>query len=319
MKNQAILTISILINLAFFISSFRYTTIADAVSVNKTTEISMTEVMAKINRLECQVIEQENKIFHLNSVISSYKNNTKVIATYKVEAVVATETENIIEKENTINIVEAVETTETVVETKVTEEKLFFGQYKATTTTNSYDASLVDAIDDIYFKTVSEAKGIDNDRKDELTDYIVQMEKDLEEFTSFADFVHPEAIKAKKEQARIANAKTFKGKDVDLNTTTYYNVEELNSRLGAKLIDETFNGFCINLIVSDEVLPANHPIFTSFGKLKMEKTEDGQFRYFMDGFKSQKSANQHLETIILPRYSEAEVTFYKNGKRKSAF
>ena len=182
---------------------------------------------------------------------------------------------------------------------------------------SNYNLALIDKIDDIYFRSSNETGLVDEERKKELTDYIVEMEKDLEEFSAFSDFVHPDAVFDEKEQEKIEGATEFVNDEYDLTTSSYYNIRDIKKHLKAESIVNEFTGYAVNLVISNEALSAKNSIFNAFGGLKVEKTINGQYRYFIDNFKTKKGTKDYLEKIILPRFPDAAVVFYKKGQRKN--
>ena len=312
MKNKALLTIISFLNISFFVLSFS-STVEAPIKIDNT-EVLLSKILVEITKLNSNTagkISNEMEKSHLVKKLASVSNLNKIAS---LEEVVLSmdniEEEVIFNEEEFVSIVE-VKKEETILETKEIVSNVNV-ENKV-----SYNSALVDKIDDIYFESSNETRSIDEDRKDELTDYIVEMEKRLEEFSDFNDFVHPEAILEQEQQRKMEEAPEFINEEHDLTPSNYYNVKDISKHLKAEAIVNEFTGYAVNLVVSNEELTAENAMFHAFGGLKVEKTENGQYRYFIDNFRTEKGTKDYFSKIILPRFPDAEVVFYKKGQRKN--
>jgi hypothetical protein len=168
--------------------------------------------------------------------------------------------------------------------------------------------SLIDKMDDIYFSSTNQMRGVETTETESETD------KDLAEFNRYVNYVNPEVIKVDKEQ--------FKGTDYIsietlLNTNNYYEKNELKKYMKAEKLTKELKGYCINILVTDEILSPNHPVFENYGGLMVEEVSKNEYRYFIGNFRTRNGANSHLEKVISSKFPEAEVVYYKKGNRKS--
>lgn len=311
MKNKSLLTIISFLNISFFVLSF--TSTVEPTNKANSTEVLLTKILVEITKLNenaanqiCNETETLSLLNELTNVSSTNKTENRLDETFEfvnVKETIATK------KEEVVSIIEVKE------EAIVLENKAMISSTKFTNV--SYNSALVDKIDDIYFESVNESRSISEERKDELTAPIIEMEKDLEEFSAFSDFVHPEAILEQEKQEKIADATEFVNNEHELTTSSYYNTKDIKSHLKAEDIAIEFTGYAVNLMVSNEKLTPENSIFHAFGGLKVEKTLNGQYRYFLDNFQTKKGTKDYLEKIISSRFPEAEVVFYKKGQRKN--
>ena len=168
--------------------------------------------------------------------------------------------------------------------------------------------SLIDKMDEIYFTSSNEFKGASAINENN------KMNKDLEEFNRYVKYVNPQALNSKKEKFKGRN---YVSAETLLNTTNYYDKEELKKHLKAERLTKELKGYCINLLVTDEMLPPAHPIFENFGGLMMEEVSENEYRYFIGSFTTRNGANNHLEKVLRSKFPEAEVVYYKKGNRKN--
>lgn len=82
----------------------------------------------------------------------------------------------------------------------------------------------------------------------------------------------------------------------------------------AKIITNE-SGFFIQLLESNQILDKEHKIYQEFGNLRVESDINGNFHYLIGSFKTKEASESFLKNIILPRYPEAEVAEYQNGKK----
>ncbi len=80
--------------------------------------------------------------------------------------------------------------------------------------------------------------------------------------------------------------------------------------------NEAFTGFSIQLMTSMERLDPNNELFTEFGTLMIEEATNPKFCYMIGEFVTQEGAEKFLQNVLLERYPDAKVVFYKKGNRK---
>ena len=91
-------------------------------------------------------------------------------------------------------------------------------------------------------------------------------------------------------------------------------VSEVFSFHSAKIMTNE-SGFYIELIESDKILDKEHKIYQEFGNLRVNSTLDGDFCYLIGNFASKETVDKFLNDIILPRYPNAKVVSFENGKQ----
>jgi outer membrane protein OmpA-like peptidoglycan-associated protein len=83
----------------------------------------------------------------------------------------------------------------------------------------------------------------------------------------------------------------------------------------AILVDPTYSGFKVELFTSEAELPNSNIIFEKYGKVYLD--DNGvSFSYMIGHFVQKKSADDFLTNVVLPKYPNAQVIKYKDGKRK---
>lgn len=83
----------------------------------------------------------------------------------------------------------------------------------------------------------------------------------------------------------------------------------------AILVDQLYSGFKVELFTSAEELPNSNIIFEKYGKVYLDDNGTS-FSYMIGHFVQKKSAENFLNTVILPKYPNAQVIKYKDGRRK---
>ena len=83
----------------------------------------------------------------------------------------------------------------------------------------------------------------------------------------------------------------------------------------AILVSQSYSGFKVELFTSEAELPNSNIVFEKYGKVYLDATE-ANFSYMIGHFVQKKSAENFLNTVILPRYPDAKIIKYKDGKRK---
>lgn len=81
-------------------------------------------------------------------------------------------------------------------------------------------------------------------------------------------------------------------------------------------LSEEFTGYTIQLVTSMERLSEDDALFTEFGNLKVEENINPRYCYMLGEFKTKEGAEKFLNTVILQRYPNAKLLYYKKGKRK---
>ena len=76
-----------------------------------------------------------------------------------------------------------------------------------------------------------------------------------------------------------------------------------------------FKGYSVEIISTISKLPNSHELFTQYGYLILEQTKDGKYAYLLGEFTEQKDAKSLLENIITPKYPNAKIVQYLNGRR----
>ena len=82
-----------------------------------------------------------------------------------------------------------------------------------------------------------------------------------------------------------------------------------------KSVDDSFNGFKIQILQLDQAIEKNHKIFEQFGGITVEKIE-GQFYYCIGQFDSIEKANDFTTKIIENKYPFCKIIEYQSGMRK---
>ena len=85
----------------------------------------------------------------------------------------------------------------------------------------------------------------------------------------------------------------------------------------AILVEQAYSGFKVELFTSEAELPNSNIVFTKYGKVYLDDNGSAtSFSYMIGHFVQKKSAENFLNTAILPKYPDAKVIKYKDGKRK---
>lgn len=82
-----------------------------------------------------------------------------------------------------------------------------------------------------------------------------------------------------------------------------------------KKVAKNYTGYKIEILVTDEPLAENHPLFREMGGIEMDVTNRGKYAYLVGNFSSEKSANHFLQNVIKGRYPNATLQQYDNGNR----
>ena len=143
--------------------------------------------------------------------------------------------------------------------------------------------------------------------------------------------VEPEIKQPQVEQPSMPNMesekKIFSGKDIESMKDkeipeqvkdTKMVQEEMIASTGSpslKSIPNGYNGYRVQLIMANSKLPGSHQIFTQHGDLALEETKDGTFAYLLGDFNQLKDVEGFLQHIVMPRYPDAKIVQYIDGKR----
>ena len=82
-----------------------------------------------------------------------------------------------------------------------------------------------------------------------------------------------------------------------------------------KPLPEDYSGFKVLVLTTSETLPADHNIFKEFGDLTIEVVKPNEINYLVGDFKSGNQALNFMGSTISPRYPDATVLHFENGKR----
>lgn len=83
----------------------------------------------------------------------------------------------------------------------------------------------------------------------------------------------------------------------------------------AKVLAKDYEGFRIEIIVTDSLLPDSSDIFFRHGNVVMETLKEKQFAYSIGDFKEEQVANDFMIQFVLPRYSKSRIVKYSKGAR----
>lgn len=83
----------------------------------------------------------------------------------------------------------------------------------------------------------------------------------------------------------------------------------------AILVEQAYSGFKAELFTSEAELPNSNIVFEKYGKVYLDDNGTS-FSYMIGHFVQKKSADNFLRTVILPKYPDAQVIKYKDGRRK---
>ena len=121
--------------------------------------------------------------------------------------------------------------------------------------------------------------------------------------------------------------KIFSGKDIEsmennnlpekIKDSKMVQEEKISSVGSPQLrsIPSDYTGYRVQLITANSKLPGSHQIFSQHGDLAMEETKDGTFAYLLGDFNQLKDTEGFLQHIVLPRYPNAKIIQYLDGKR----
>lgn len=99
-------------------------------------------------------------------------------------------------------------------------------------------------------------------------------------------------------------------------TTTPVNITKRPQKIHkTKKVSQNYTGYKIEILLVDEPLAENHPLFREMGGIEMDVTTRGKYAYLVGNFSSEKSANHFLNNVIKGRYPKATLQQYDNGNR----
>ncbi|MEM6963910.1 MAG: OmpA family protein [Bacteroidota bacterium] len=80
-------------------------------------------------------------------------------------------------------------------------------------------------------------------------------------------------------------------------------------------IASNYQGYMVQVMKSQSMLPSSHLLFAQYSDLKIEETKDGGFAYLLGEFKNKNDASNFLKAAVVNRYPKAEVVYYEMGRR----
>ncbi len=83
----------------------------------------------------------------------------------------------------------------------------------------------------------------------------------------------------------------------------------------AKDVPKEYTGYRIEIMVADSLLLKEDDLFFRHGNVMVEPLSNSQFAYTVGDFQESDNANSFMQQFILPKYKDAQVVHYKNGKR----
>ncbi len=82
------------------------------------------------------------------------------------------------------------------------------------------------------------------------------------------------------------------------------------------LLAQDYNGIMVEAINSFTELTAEHPIFSDFGSVTIEKRPDGSFSYLLGNFNNDRIAVYFMNNAVIDKYPTARLVNFTNGQRK---
>lgn len=95
-------------------------------------------------------------------------------------------------------------------------------------------------------------------------------------------------------------------------TVVAYSIKEKGKTLPVPI---NYTGYKVEFLTSMVELEATHKIFSQHGNIAMEQKENGVHSYLLGSYRDQKEAQLFLKEIMLPRYPNANLVYFSNGKR----
>lgn len=83
----------------------------------------------------------------------------------------------------------------------------------------------------------------------------------------------------------------------------------------AKDVPKEYMGYRIEIMVADSLLLKEDDLFFKHGNVMVEPLSNSQFSYTVGDFQEADNATSFMQQFILPKYKDAQVIHYKNGKR----
>jgi hypothetical protein len=86
----------------------------------------------------------------------------------------------------------------------------------------------------------------------------------------------------------------------------------------AKKLSAVYDGYAIQLAVTDFPLSRENALFQQFGRVFYERNEAGKYCYMIlaSNFSSKKAVEEFIGNILKKRVADAVAVEYKSGKRK---
>ncbi|MFT6150270.1 MAG: outer membrane protein OmpA-like peptidoglycan-associated protein [Saprospiraceae bacterium] len=82
-----------------------------------------------------------------------------------------------------------------------------------------------------------------------------------------------------------------------------------------KKVSQTYTGYKIELIVSEEMLLVNHRLFREMGGVEVDVTSEQKYAYLIGNFSNEKSAKHFFNNVIKDRFPNTKIQRYENGKQ----
>ena len=114
-------------------------------------------------------------------------------------------------------------------------------------------------------------------------------------------------------QTQIGGA-TYGETQIDEETNIAAN--NSNAKYEHFLLASDYNGIMVEAINSFTELTAEHPIFSDFGSVTIEKRPDGSFSYLLGNFNNDRIAVYFMNNAVIDKYPTARLVNFANGQRR---
>ena len=92
--------------------------------------------------------------------------------------------------------------------------------------------------------------------------------------------------------------------------------EDVTSKYEHFVLAPDYSGFRVEALSSYTELTADHPIFTDFGSVTIEKRPDGRFSYLLGDFTNDRIAVYFLNNAVIDLYPTARLVKFDKGQRQ---
>ena len=117
--------------------------------------------------------------------------------------------------------------------------------------------------------------------------------------------------------AKIAPLFFTESADVELTPKGDFETEIPSYYRHHQTLSNSFTGYVIELLQSDEKLKLNFPLFEQFGSVYTHQLKNGKYSYcIIANFSKPKSLKTFVNEVIIPHAPKATALKYKRGKRK---